>query len=43
MSKAGRRSTTSPSRRCYKDKEETYAVRNAMGTGPYTLKQAIPT
>ena len=26
----------------YKDKEETYAVRNAMGTGPYTLKQRDP-
>lgn len=26
----------------YKDKEETYAVRNAMGTGPYILKQRDP-
>ena len=26
----------------YKDKEETYAVRNAMGTGPYTVKQRDP-
>ena len=26
----------------FKDKEETYAVRNAMGTGPYTLKQRDP-
>ena len=26
----------------FKDKEETYAVRNAMGTGPYTVKQRDP-
>jgi peptide/nickel transport system substrate-binding protein len=26
----------------YKDKEETYAVRNAMGTGPYMVKQRDP-
>ncbi|MFO1157448.1 MAG: ABC transporter substrate-binding protein [Reyranellaceae bacterium] len=26
----------------YKDKEETHAVRNAMGTGPYTVKQRDP-
>ena len=26
----------------FKDKEETYAVRNAMGTGPYILKQRDP-
>lgn len=26
----------------YKDKEETYAVRNAMGTGPYVVKQRDP-
>ena len=26
----------------YKDKEETFAVRNAMGTGPFTVKQRDP-
>ena len=26
----------------FKDKEETFAVRNAMGTGPYTVKQRDP-
>ena len=26
----------------FKDKEETYAVRNAMGTGPFTVKQRDP-
>ncbi len=26
----------------YKDKEETFAVRNAMGTGPFVLKQRDP-
>jgi peptide/nickel transport system substrate-binding protein len=26
----------------YKDKEETFAVRNAMGTGPYMVKQRDP-
>jgi peptide/nickel transport system substrate-binding protein len=26
----------------YKDKEETYAVRNAMGTGPFVVKQRDP-
>ncbi|MBX3500375.1 MAG: ABC transporter substrate-binding protein [Alphaproteobacteria bacterium] len=26
----------------YKDKEETYAVRNAMGTGPFMVKQRDP-
>jgi peptide/nickel transport system substrate-binding protein len=26
----------------FKDKEETFAVRNAMGTGPYVLKQRDP-
>ena len=31
-----------PSRRDFKDKEETYAVRNAMGTGPYMVKQRDP-
>jgi len=42
MSKAWceKHSVTKP--QSYKDKEETFAVRNAMGTGPFTVKQRDP-
>ena len=42
MSKAWSEKNNVTKPQSYKDKEETYAVRNAMGTGPYTLKQRDP-
>ena len=42
MSKAWAEKHNVPKPQSYKDKEETYAVRNAMGTGAYTLKQRDP-
>jgi peptide/nickel transport system substrate-binding protein len=42
MSKAWAEKHNAAKPQSYKDKEETYAVRNAMGTGAYTLKQRDP-
>ena len=42
MSKAWAEKNNVTKPQSYKDKEETYAVRNAMGTGPYMVKQRDP-
>jgi len=42
MSKAWAEKNNVTKPQSYKDKEETFAVRNAMGTGPFTVKQRDP-
>ena len=42
MSKASSEKHNVTKPQSFKDKEETFAVRNAMGTGPYTVKQRDP-
>lgn len=42
MSKAWAEKNNVTKPQSYKDKEETFAVRNAMGTGPYMVKQRDP-
>ena len=42
MSKAWSEAHNVTKPQSFKDKEETFAVRNAMGTGPYVVKQRDP-